>query len=118
MLSASSRADIRTQLGSPFFVAEFHASVLTDLTYDAVSSCHKREASEAKSEVEKLVERERLESGLHRGHETAAMGTVPFECSVAVVDALHGLSSGTLALVEVVRGFPIFVRTSYGGTST
>lgn len=101
MVSASSRSDIRSQLGTSFFVAEYHASNTADLTLDAVSSCYKREASEAKSEVEKQVEKERLDSGLHRGHETAAMGTVPFDCSASLTDALRSLASGSVQLVEI-----------------
>ena len=58
MISASSRADIRDQLGSNCFVGEFHASSADELTYAELMESQKRDAAEALSEMEKRIESE------------------------------------------------------------
>lgn len=58
MLSASSRADIRAQLGMSTFVGEYHTTAAEELTYSGLLESQRRDATDALSEVEKRVESE------------------------------------------------------------
>jgi hypothetical protein len=49
--------------------------------------------------LELRLEEERLASSVSRGHETAAMGTVPFSLSADLTEALRRMAAGGLDLI-------------------
>lgn len=83
------------------------ASVLSrSLADTAFLESQRRDAGEARSELEKQVELERLESGVNRGLKVSAMGLVPFPSSPQLTAALTAFAAGSLASVEIVRARP------------
>lgn len=99
MLNAASRKDLKTVLGASSFNGEFHACHPSELTFEAVAMCHRRDADAAKSAAEVQRDAERLAESSERSSHHAAV-SVPFSFTNQLADACASFARGDLALVE------------------
>ncbi|TMW57107.1 hypothetical protein Poli38472_003032 [Pythium oligandrum] len=94
MLYSSSRESLKKQLGMNYFVGEFHATELSDVTLEGFQHAKQRQTVDAPlSETERLLKETAL---LERDTNirSTAMGVIPFGISQNVRDKLTLLKDG------------------------
>lgn len=89
MLYSSSRDSLKKQLGLNYFSGEFHATELSEVTFESFVEARKKQAADAPlSESERLLkEAAMLERDTNV--KSSAMGVVPFEITQNVRDKLR-----------------------------
>ncbi|OWZ14485.1 Twinfilin [Phytophthora megakarya] len=89
MLYSSSRDSLKKQLGLNYFAGEFHATELSEVTWESFLEARKKQAADAPlSESERLLkEAAKLERDTNV--KSSAMGVVPFEITQNVRDKLR-----------------------------
>jgi twinfilin-like protein len=103
MLYSSSRDSLKKQLGLNYFSGEFHATELSEVTWENFLEARKKQAADAPlSESERLLKEAAL---LERDTnvKSSAMGVVPFEITQNVRDKLRLLQDNKFDWIAMVR---------------
>jgi hypothetical protein len=91
MISASSRGALRGQLGTNFFVGEFHATSGDELTLAEVQAYQHHEMSETKSDAERMLEKEVRGTWRGRRHHGPMLNLCVCVCACVCVRAAVGM---------------------------
>ncbi|DAZ98272.1 TPA: hypothetical protein N0F65_008957 [Lagenidium giganteum] len=94
MLYSSSRESLKKQLGMNYFVGEFHATEVREVTLEAFQNAKKKQSADAPlSDTERLLKESAL---LERDTnvKSTAMGVIPFEISQNVREKLTLFKNG------------------------
>lgn len=103
MLYSSSREDLKRSLGLGYFVGEYYANTLGDMTWDQFIDYLSRERTDGPRTVKEqlILEEKALTHSESHATKATAMGALPFELSSHVISALTQLQQGEVNWVEM-----------------
>eukprot|EP00002_Diphylleia_rotans_P006794 TRINITY_DN1619_c0_g1_i1.p1 TRINITY_DN1619_c0_g1~~TRINITY_DN1619_c0_g1_i1.p1 ORF type:complete len:338 (+),score=90.00 TRINITY_DN1619_c0_g1_i1:74-1087(+) len=120
MVYASSRENLRRELGASNFTEEFHATLKSDITFHELEQHKKRQHEDIRfsvmTETEKLKQQEQLSEKGHSVSQEYVHG-VQFPFSAASKAALESFKSGAVNWVELLID-PSAETIELGGSST
>lgn len=103
MLYSSSREDLKRSLGLGYFVGEYYANTLGDMTWDQFIDYVSRERIDGPLTMKEqlILEEKALTHSESHATKATAMGALPFELSSSVITALSQLQNGEVNWVEM-----------------
>jgi len=102
MLYASSRANLKQQLGSTYFIDEVFGTIPADFTLQAYKKHQEWKKSEAPLTEQEIMKKNELESGpVYSGGKSTYVHGVAFPVDAPVMDALQKLNKGSINYVQI-----------------
>jgi twinfilin-like protein len=102
MLYASTRANLKQQLGLNYFIDEVFGTVSADFTLQAYKKHLEWKKAEAPLTEQEIIKKNELESGpVYSGGKSTYVHGVAFPVDAPVMDALQQLKSGKVNYVQI-----------------